>query len=315
MKFWWVNQSKTYQEEQPGGYMWSPKKTVTGSSNRFYENMAKCQTGDLVFAYYEKGLKAIGLISREAISARKPEFETSNNWSNDGWLVEVVWSELKTPIESKKLSHLVFDHINGEELRTPFAKNGKPKEGYLLDMDLSVGETIKTLTESSNDLSDLIGSFIKNQSINASPEEKAELNLLNNQKQLSDSEKTQTVLSRVGQGIYKSNLKKVESKCRFTNINTEKLLIASHSKPWAHCKTYEERIDGNNGLLLTPTYDKLYNDGFISFEDDGNLIISDQLNSQDAMTLNLQTGINFGSFSPEQQLYIRYHREYIFKAS
>lgn len=315
MKYWWVNQSKTYQEEQPGGYMWSPQKTVTGSSNRFYENMAKCQAGDIVFAYYEKHLKAVGLVSREAKSARKPKFETSNNWSNDGWLVEVVWSELKTPIESKKLSHIVLDKLNGGQIRTPFDKNGKPKEGYLLDIDLSVGKLIETFTESSNDLSDLIGSFIKEHSFNASPEEKEKLSELNNQKQLSDSEKSQTVLARVGQGLFKSNLKNIEKKCRFTKISTEKLLIASHSKPWAHCESYNERIDGNNGLLLTPTYDKLYNDGFISFEDDGNLLISNKLNPQDAKTLNLQAGLNFGHFNSGQLRYIQYHRKYIFKAS
>ena len=50
-------------------------------------------------------------------------------------------------------------------------------------------------------------------------------------------------------------------------------LIASHCEPWRD-STNQERLDGENGLLLTPSIDHLFDRGFIGFEDSGRLIIS-----------------------------------------
>jgi putative restriction endonuclease len=50
--------------------------------------------------------------------------------------------------------------------------------------------------------------------------------------------------------------------------------FASHIKPWCE-STNEERLNGENGLLLTPSIDHLFDRGFISFEDNGELLISD----------------------------------------
>jgi putative restriction endonuclease len=50
-------------------------------------------------------------------------------------------------------------------------------------------------------------------------------------------------------------------------------LVASHCKPWRDSSN-EERINGENGLLLTPTIDHLFDRGFIGFEDNGTLILS-----------------------------------------
>ena len=50
-------------------------------------------------------------------------------------------------------------------------------------------------------------------------------------------------------------------------------LIASHVQPWRDSNN-EERLDGENGLLLTPTVDHLFDKGFISFENTGQLIVS-----------------------------------------
>src|SRR3546814_3413344 len=50
-------------------------------------------------------------------------------------------------------------------------------------------------------------------------------------------------------------------------------LRASHIKPWSKCASGDERVDGNNGLLLSPTADHLFDRGWITFEDDGALEI------------------------------------------
>ena len=76
--------------------MWSPFKNANGARNPFYDNMDKVQPGDLIFAYAQQQVKAIGVAQKRAYSAPKPaSFENaSNNWSQIGWLVEVEFSQL-----------------------------------------------------------------------------------------------------------------------------------------------------------------------------------------------------------------------------
>ena len=51
MAFWWVNHKQTYRQETEGGYVWSPKVTADGRRNVTYDNLARCQAGDVVFSY------------------------------------------------------------------------------------------------------------------------------------------------------------------------------------------------------------------------------------------------------------------------
>lgn len=50
MRYWWVNQKKTYRHEVPGGYLWSPKRKSNEHTNPFYEYMREVAPGDLVFS-------------------------------------------------------------------------------------------------------------------------------------------------------------------------------------------------------------------------------------------------------------------------
>ena len=51
----------------------------------------------------------------------------------------------------------------------------------------------------------------------------------------------------------------IERACRITQVNRPEHLIVSHCKPWRDCESNDERLDGENGLLLTPTVDHLHN--------------------------------------------------------
>jgi 5-methylcytosine-specific restriction protein A len=69
----------------------------------------------------------------------------------------------------------------------------------------------------------------------------------------------------------------IEKQCRLTGITDLRFLRASHIKPWSKCADGSERVDGSNGLLLSPHADFLFDRGWITFEDDGALICSDHL--------------------------------------
>ena len=85
---------------------------------------------------------------------------------------------------------------------------------------------------------------------------------------LPETDRQAIVLARRGQGLFKKRVMRIEHACRITGVNREEHLRASHCKPWRDA-TNEERLDGENGLLLTPSIDHLFDRGFIAFEDSG----------------------------------------------
>lgn len=90
----------------------------------------------------------------------------------------------------------------------------------------------------------------------------------------STTERKGLVTSRVGQGYYRQEiLQRFERKCAVTGVNSEELLIASHIVPWRDSNEFE-RLDVNNGILLSPTFDALFDKHLISFEDDGQIVLS-----------------------------------------
>ena len=92
-------------------------------------------------------------------------------------------------------------------------------------------------------------------------------------------------------------------------MNRSEHLIASHCKPWRD-STNDDRLDGENGLLLTPTIDHLFDKGFISFEGNGKLIISPVAHrpSLIKMGIDVEHALNVGDFSEGQKHFLNYHR-------
>jgi hypothetical protein len=132
-------------------------------------------------------------------------------------------------------------------------------------------------------------------------------------KTIGDTEKAQIVLARRGQGIFKENVRKLEERCRITGVERVEHLRASHIRPWRD-SDYRERLDGENGLLLTPSIDHLFDRGFISFEDNGRLLISPVAHTESLrrMGMEMDTALNVGGFSDGQRRHLDYHREWVF---
>lgn len=116
-------------------------------------------------------------------------------------------------------------------------------------------------------------------------------------------------MARRGQGLFKQRVMSHERSCRITGVDREEHLRASHCKPWRDSNN-EERLDGENGLLLTPTIDHLFDRGFIGFENNGDLIISPVAHSESLskMGIVLTKKTNVGEFSNGQRRYLEFHR-------
>jgi len=121
--------------------------------------------------------------------------------------------------------------------------------------------------------------------------------------------------ARTKQQLFRRRLIDVEKQCRLTKIMDLRFLRASHIKPWASCETATERTDGNNGLLLTPSADSLFDRGWISFETSGHLLVSADLPSEvvDRIGLKLKSGRPCGAFNTQQSAYLEFHQNSVFE--
>lgn len=120
--------------------------------------------------------------------------------------------------------------------------------------------------------------------------------------------------ARVGQGKYRDDLLEECPFCPITMINDERLLIASHIKPWA-VSSDEEKVDPKNGYMLSPLYDKLFDRGLITFSNDRKIHISNWLSPKNQERIGLQDG-KFYQFLPmdeKREFYLQYHRDFVFK--
>jgi predicted restriction endonuclease len=125
------------------------------------------------------------------------------------------------------------------------------------------------------------------------------------------TERKGLVTSRVGQGAYrKSILFRWNYKCAVTNYSKKEILIASHIVSWKD-STSEERLDVNNGILLSPTYDALFDQKLISFENNGKIILSDLLSKTKYQEIGVSGREIIKDLSKDNHLYLERHRELI----
>ena len=120
--------------------------------------------------------------------------------------------------------------------------------------------------------------------------------------------------ARIGQGKYREKLLEECIFCPITLIIEEKLLIASHIKPWA-VSNEKEKVDPKNGFLLSPLYDRLFDQGFITFTDDKKMLVSEWLNKTNQKRIGLVSGKYYPKLPIDEQRmnYLEYHRSLVYK--
>ena len=127
------------------------------------------------------------------------------------------------------------------------------------------------------------------------------------QKKPNYTERRGLVTSRVGQGWYRQEiLKKWGNKCSITGCSLTEILISSHIKGWSECNE-DERLDVDNGILLTPHIDSLFDKHLISFEDDGSIMISEKVSKQDLDILGVSKSIRL-KVDDGMKKYLKHHR-------
>ena len=118
------------------------------------------------------------------------------------------------------------------------------------------------------------------------------------------------VNQRVGQGIFRDVLLKRYKKCCLCDVSNISLLRASHIKPWADSNS-EEKLSVDNGFIMCPNHDLLFDRGYISFDDEGNIIISDKLSETDLNAMQVKRDMRI-KLTDYNKLFLKYHRAFIF---
>lgn len=124
-----------------------------------------------------------------------------------------------------------------------------------------------------------------------------------------DTEKENLIKCRIGQGKFRDQLIEYWNGCSVTGFKNIDLLVASHIKPWRNSSN-KERLDVYNGLLLTPNLDKLFDKGYVSFDNNGKILISKSLENYQILGVNYNMKINIDK---NHKKYLAFHREQIFK--
>ncbi len=125
---------------------------------------------------------------------------------------------------------------------------------------------------------------------------------------ISETEKDAVVKSRIDQGSFRQRLVDYWHGCSVTHCQTHSLLIASHIRPWRKSDNMQ-RLDVYNGLLLIPNLDKLFDKGYISFDDNGIIILSDFLPLSEYRLLGVQQGMRLVHIETNHIPYLKFHRE------
>lgn len=312
MHYWWVNQNQTYRHEIEGGYLWSPKKNKNHARNQFYENMREVSPGDLIFSFKDTRILAIGIAESYCYESPKPvEFgATGAYWQNIGWKVKVRFTKLANQIRPKDHIDQLLPYL--PKKYSPLQTDGNGKQAvYLANVNQElaalllnlIGVEISPFLKAANSVDPITSDDLE------FSEQQIEQEIYLDEG-LKVTEREALVRARLGQGLFKERVKKIETHCRVTGVNNPVHLIASHCKPWRDA-TNEERLDGENGLLLTPSIDHLFDRGFIGFENNGDLIISPVAHcpSLERMGVETRKVINVGTFTQRQKVFLEFHRE------
>lgn len=301
--------------------MWAPKRQKNGARLVFYDNMREVRPGDVIFSYHSKAIAAVGLALTSGYDCIvPPEFEkVREHWDKNGWRVDVHYSPLESPFSPSSRMDFIAPLL--PRTHSPILESGRGNQCYLSEISEDLAQVLGGLIgrQATELLRAAQGELVKNATKELPErapikdwEDRIEREIVQDSK-LEKTEREALVTARVGQGIFKENVWKVEDSCRVTGVDNPNHLIGSHIRPWRHSSN-EERLDGENGLLLTPSIDHLFDKGHISFEYSGALLISPRADRVSLAKMGIKdvSSVYKRPFRTGQRKYLDFHHEQIF---
>jgi len=320
MRYWWVNHKQTFRHEFSGNYIWSPKTKRGGALNPFYETMREVAPGDIVFSYAGGVIQGFGIAQTHCYTSPRPnEFgHIGKVWDEVGWRVDIKFNRIMPTLRPAEHMDVLTPVLPTRY--SPLSKIGHGYQAvYLASVPRKMAVTLAqlmsptvlrlvTATQAAEE-----ANIVDTELLGINEWEEAETDRILRNKTLAETTRKALIKARIGQGLFRRNVASIEHRCRVTGVVYPAHLFASHIKPWRE-STNEERLNGENGLLLTPSIDHLFDRGFISFEDNGELIVSDVAHKESIRRMGVDTErvIRVGRFSEGQKFFLTHHRRSVF---
>ena len=295
-KYWWVNQNQTFRHEKKLKCLWAPYLNKLNRKEFYWETMDELNVNDIVFSYLRGKIVSYNLVKKTAYRSRRPkEFRNPNQpWKYDGRRVDAIYNMLDEPIEVGKFAKKLKPFL--PEIYSPYnIKTLGGNEGYLYAIGPEVAE--------------IFFQEIKN---------KTDLNLdeniaISEERDIDDNStggyKTAQTKVRVGHNKFVKRVKNIwRNKCCITGIKEQGLLTASHIKPWRYSDK-KEKVDSNNGLLLSPSYNATFDKNYISFSDNGKLLISNIIKANELKKIGINVNVGINGLTKKHKKYLTFHRD------
>lgn len=273
------------------------KRFITGL------NMKMIKKEDIIFNSYNGKLVSVLIAKENCKEHERPTgLDQLDLWDKDGWLVNAKYINLEEPITYKDYMDDILKLQ--DEKYAPFNKSGRGNTGYLFRVSEELANFFFEIIERSNGISR--GEFLIENTLQEEIIKQIE-NDLDSTITLDKTEKETIIKSRIGQSAFKKALLAIEKKCRICGVTNERFLVASHIKPWSESNN-QERLDVNNGLLLCPNHDALFDKRYISFDKTGKVLIKESLDVTTKVLLNINETMRI-KMNERQQNYMKWHRE------
>ncbi|MBD8790926.1 HNH endonuclease [Pseudomonas syringae] len=294
MEFYWVNVGTTHKEVSDEKFLWAPVSSIQANGKEraliHWENVGRVKLGDMIFCCKDKEIYAIAMAKNDAYEAKRPDSRSFKAWSNKGNRVDVQIVELRRPILRDEVFAAFIAGLDGDASPSIFTRVGTLNQIYMSHLSHRVG---KYLLEGIDEIAEFDDLLITNGS----------------DRKVAKTTREAIIQARVGQGQFRTSLLTVwNGRCALTGIENRDLLVASHIEPWCLADN-ASRLSPDNGLLLATHIDRLFDRGFISFADDGALLISPKLTEYELAVFSLDKFKGISKLSLGNRYYLKKHRE------
>jgi len=286
--------------------LWSPMRNANGAMNQTYENMTRVRVGDVVFSYANGEIGAIGRVTEAAVASPKPtEFgSVGDYWANEGWLVSVYFSPAPKTLRPKQHIDAIGRLLPSRN--SPLQQNGNGNQGcYLAGISDVLGHLLLALLQV--EVLPEFGTAAQVSDVGVDHDALEDIHEIEADATIPETQRLQLAKARIGQGLFRKRVLILDPSCRVTGIDDPRLLIASHIKPWKEASN-AERINGYNGLMLSPHIDALFDEHLISFENEGKILVHKSLPRTVLERWSIDATKNVGKFIPEQSQFLEHHR-------
>lgn len=139
MRYFFVFQNKSYDEEYRGGYLWAPQCGNNGKRVSHWEKMKSVKCGDIIIHSYQKRIMAISIAKRDVYAANRPT-ELSDEWQQEGWRVDSQY----IPFSEQIITSDIMEKLLELQPKTdaPFNRLGRGNTGYLFEANKEMYEYI-----------------------------------------------------------------------------------------------------------------------------------------------------------------------------